>query len=436
MKRLISLILFILTAQPLLACTADLFEIRPARPTSSDPIEVVLRGGCPTGCVPHSPRVLVSGNIITIASQTTVPCILIPQPWGERVDLGTLPAGTYTVVVRHDNRELARRELTVREHPFEVRPAFGVEGQKIFLGHHLADPVRVLFGTVEAAFEQELGVGLFATVPRMNPGLVDVVVMYRDGTANVAAQAFLVPQPQADLSLEHERVFFPSVFVGPGAHGSQWNTQNYVRNRGPIELWTIPYLGKNALPIVTPLPLPVFVRTPIDNEARDGGLLVLAPVGTEKWLAYSSHVVDESRRRTDAGTELPVVHEREAAPQIELLNVPLTNESRQTLRIFDFDAVDGRRVQVRIDVEGRESLFFDAILTQRIVCVTTPCYPRHPTYAVINLDADPRLRGAGSADITILARTNDAPLWAYVSVTNNDTQHVTTSTPQHRHYSQ
>lgn len=430
MKRSIAL-LFVLAAQPLLACSVDLFQIRPARPVSSDPIEIVMSGGCPDGCIPHEPRVRASGNTITVESETTSGCILVPQPWGERLDLGPLPAGTYTVVVRHDNEELVRRELVVREHPFAIKPSFGFSGMKVFLGEHRLDPVKVTIGGVEAPFQNAIGLGLEATVPQLLPGLFDVVVTYSDGTSATATQAFLVPALQADLSAEHERRFYPSVFAGPGAHGSLWNTHNFIKNRGPIELYTIPTLGRYELPIVAPPPpLAVGVRTPIDTEARDGGLLVLVPRGTDEWLAYSSHIVDESRLRTDAGTELPVVHERETAAVIELLNVPLTAEARQTLRIFDLDAVDGRRVSVQIEVEGREAVFLEAILGNRIVCVTTPCYPHHPTFAVINLDADPRLRGAGSADITIRARTNDAPLWAYVSVTNNETQHVTTNTPQ------
>jgi hypothetical protein len=433
MRKLLSLLLFVLAAQPLFACTADLFEIRPARPTSFDRIEVVLRGNCPTGCIPWGPRVRVAGNTVTIESETKAACILIAQPWGERVDVGPLPGGTYTLVVRHDGKEVARRELVVREHPFAVKPSVAFDGMKVFLDAPDGEVVKVTIGGVEAEFdEKSIGDGVIATVPRLGPGLADVVITNRDGSTLTASQALLIPQPQADLSLEHERVFYPSVFTGPGAHGSEWNTNNFVRNRGPMELWTIPYLGQNILPIFVPAPLPVGTRTPVDNEQRDGGLLVLVPAGTESWLSYSSHIVDESRRRTDAGTELPVVHEREAAPRIELLNVPLTSESRQTLRIFDFDAVDGRQVRVQVDIDGRQPVVLNATLTHTIVCVTTPCYPRHPTYAVINLDADDRLRGAGPADITIYARTNDAPLWAYVSVTNNDTQHVTTNTPQHR----
>ena len=76
----------------------------------------------------------------------------------------------------------------------------------------------------------------------------------------------------------------------------------------------------------------------------------------ESWLAYSSHIADRSRRATDAGTELRVVNEHEAAADLIILDVPLTAESRQTLRIYDLDAVVGREVVVDVRIQGRPDL--------------------------------------------------------------------------------
>ena len=438
MKKLL-VVLALLAAHPLAAsCRVDLLNIAPARPTTTDSILVVMSGGCSDGCIPQNTTIDVDAGTVTIAFEYRGACILVPQPWGERVDVGRLPAGTYTLIVTFNGTEMTRRTLTVRELPFTLRPSFGGAGTQVVLGIGSATPTAVTFGGVPAQVSAPIGGDVVVTVPQHAPGLVDVVVTTDSGKTLTAGQAYLYPEPQADLSNEHERVFYPSVFAGPGAHGSLWASENVVLNRGPIAIATIPLLGGlNAAPVL-PIPGPLVVgeRAQLPELGRDGGLFVLVPRGVEQWLAYASHIADRSRRATDAGTEMPVVHEVETSPEVVLLDVPLTDESRQTLRIFDFDAVDGRTVTVYVRIPGKNPVTLTQTLTNRIVCVTTPCYPQHPTFAVVNLDAVPQLRGLGKVDIEIFARTRDMPLWAYVSVTNNDTQHVTTYTPQQRRASQ
>jgi hypothetical protein len=294
-------------------------------------------------------------------------------------------------------------------------------------------PVEVTFGGVTAKSvritpERQI----IAVAPKHAAGLVDVAVTNQQNQQFLAKGAFLYPDQQADLTGEHERVLFPVVFFGPGAHGSQWRSVNFMHNGGPVDIPTIPALWGLDTPVlpIGAFPIPPGETLGLPGYDRDGGLFMLVPRGLEPFLAYSSHILDTSRRATDAGTEIPVVHERETASLLTILQVPLTSESRQTLRIYDFDAVDGRRVLIEVHVPGRPVFMTTATLAHRIVCVTTPCYPEHPTFATISLDAIPEIRNAGNADIRIRATSNEVPLWAFVSVTNNDTQHVTTYSPQ------
>lgn len=447
MKRFLLLVLVFVIAQPLFAlCDNAAINITPSRPTTGDDIEVVLTGGCSDGCIPHSPRVSVASGNIIIDLMSSGGCVLVPTPWGERVTVGRVPAGTHTLLVRFNNVEIGRQTLVVRELPFSVKPSFGTEGTTVLIGQREHGPCSlapcplpsVTFGGVASPSIRVTEDGdLAVTAPAHAAGLVDIVVTDREGKAVTAQQAFLYPDQQADLTREHERVFYPIAFQGLGANGSDWRTENVIMNRGPIDVATIPLMRADIL-VGQPMfqPLAAGDRRILDPVSRDGGLFFMVPRGMESWLAYSSHFMDRSRRATDAGTEMRVVHEKEAGAGVTILNVPLTGESRQTLRIYDFDAVDRREVIVTFRIQGRTEPFLTtASLTHRIVCVTTPCYPEHPTYAVLNLDAIPELRGAGIADITLRARTNDALLWAFVSVTNNDTQHVTTYSPQHRRMS-
>ena len=423
MKRLLAL-LFILAAQPLLGCAVSRFDILPPRPTTTDAVEVVLAGGCPDGCIPFTPRVKVVQGTVTIDLESTGACILIPLPWGERVNVGRLPAGTHTLVVNNNGKELARRSVVVREHPFTILPTFGNEGTEVLIdlpGDSLVKSVT--FGGLEGTPGGGDGNQFVVKAPKHGPGLVDVVVTDEQGKTFTAEDAFLYPDLDADLTGEHERVFFPSVYAGGGAHGSLWDSRNVILNTAPLELETIPSLGRPLVP---------GQRTMLPTSPRDGGLFVMIPRGLENRVSYASHIVDESRRKGDAGTELPVVHESETGALVRLLDVPMTPESRHTLRIFDFDAVPGRIVTIAFDRGDGFQYRIGTVLGTRIVCVRAPCYPEHPTFAVINLDSIRELAGATTVDITVFGASNDIPLWAYVSVTNNDTQHVTAYTPQHR----
>ena len=430
MKKILAVVLFVMVAQPLFArCAVERISITPARPTAADDIRVVLAGGCSDGCIVHSPRVDVAAGTITIELEQYDGCILIPQPWGERVDVGRVPAGNYQLVVRTPAAELLRQPLIVRDTRISITPSFGGPGTRVVIdsrdpkicpGAPCEELPPVFFGGVRATSVQASPVGdLLVVVPPHAPGLVDVSVgiLGTDGLVT-APQAFLYPDAQMDLTNEHERVLFPVAFEGPGAHGSSWTTENIVSNAGVVEATTIPRLpaGRSELPV----------------SGRDGGLLLFIPHGLAPSFAFSSHIVDRSRRLTDAGTEIRVVHEDASGPVLRILNVPLTSESRQTLRIYDFDAIAGREATVTVALPGRVLFGISVALQHRIVCVTSPCYPEHPTYAVVNLDAIPQLRNVGAVDLLIRAKTNDAPLWGFVSITNNDTQHVTTYTPQHQ----
>lgn len=428
MKRFSLFFILMLTAHPVLAVCGgiDRFTITPSRPTVSDDIEVVLTGSCPDGCVPSSPRVTVANNAITIDLITAGGCILVPSRWGERISVGQVPGGTYALVVRNNSEEIGRQTLVVREPPLLLKPSFGSAGSTVLLSQrqvrlcdtHPCVLPSVTFGGAPATAVRLINDDTLAVdVPAHDPGLVDVIVTDRHGHSVTAHEAFLYPDAMADLSGEYERILFPVVFEGPGAHGSEWRAENVMLNRGPI-----------AVPTLPPFPNE---RRLIGNEAREGGLFFLVPHGLEEWLAYSSHIADRSRLATDAGTELRVVHEKDGDSVLTILNVPLTAESRQKLRIYDLDAIDGRAVTISAAIQGRsEPVLFGTTLQHTIVCITTPCYPEHPTYAVIDLDAIPQLRNAGVADFTIRATTREALLWAFVSLTNNDTQHVTTYTPQ------
>jgi hypothetical protein len=171
-KRFLLLILLI-SAHRVFACGVDRFSVRPTRPTVADVIEVVLTGACPDGCIPRSPRVSVAEGTITIDLINFGGCILVPSRWGERVEIGQVPAGTYAVIVKNNDQELARQTLVVREPPLVLMPSFGTAGTTVLIRqreitlcdtHPCALPT-VRFGGVQATSVALEGDGLAVVAP-------------------------------------------------------------------------------------------------------------------------------------------------------------------------------------------------------------------------------------------------------------------------------
>ena len=437
------LLLVILLSHPALACGLSQFTVDPPRPTTSDRVELRISGGCPDGCTPYAPHVTIDGTHIAIRLEQAPGCILIPVAWGERVVLGKLPAGTYEVTVATPRDGYGTHTFTVTEPAFEVIPRLGWAGTEVLLVQpHLAAcdtndcPLpAVTFGGVPALSVRRSVIAntLIAVAPNHVPGRVDVTIRKASGETFTAVQAFRYPGPQEDIVAEYERVLFPSVLGGSGAHGSLWQSRNIVRNNGPISVWTYPQFPLGDIVIGTPpaVPLEAGQRAQMAIEDRDGGAMLFVPRGLTPRLSYASHITDLSRRADDAGTEIRVVHEQDTAGRLNILDVPFEPRFRRMLRIYDIDAVEGRDVLISITAAGGTHVAaLNVNLSGAIVCGTVPCFPSRPTFAAVNLDAIPALQGVAVADIQVRARTNQARLWAFVTVTNNETQQVTTYSPQ------
>jgi hypothetical protein len=154
------------------------------------------------------------------------------------------------------------------------------------------------------------------------------------------------------------------------------------------------------------------------------------PDETER-LTLSLRTRDLSRQSEGHGTQVPVVREDDTiiGRPIVLTNIPMSALYRQKLRIYDFDGELGRAVMVEV-YKAVGSTHFDRLATRTIQLSLAPFTgePHHPGYAELDLNAMPEVADADR--VTVLVKgSDDARLWAFVSVTNNITQQVTTVTP-------
>ncbi|HXG57844.1 MAG TPA: hypothetical protein VNL91_02365 [Thermoanaerobaculia bacterium] len=218
----------------------------------------------------------------------------------------------------------------------------------------------------------------------------------------------------------------------PGENGSLWTVHVMARNNSnaPMFITTDPLLpGEICVQCRGPF-APGETADP--SSATMGlGQFIYAERAADVSLAV--RVQDVSRQAQTWGTSVPVVRESDVfTGPLTLLDVPVTPEFRVALRVYDFDLFDGREVKFRLidsasgvllaDTRARLSAGFNG--DHRMVGRVPP------TFSIGNLVAEfPQIIAASRIHIAIEPMTPGLRFWAFVSVTNNETQHVTALLP-------
>ena len=302
-------------------------------------------------------------------------------------------------------------------------------------------PPRVGFGDVFVDATEVSATQLNVVAPPHAPGTVDVTVAIQGRPSVVVDDGFTF---EASPETPYERVLLPIYFPGvvPGAYGAQWKTDLWVHNSGPGPI----AIANRVCPMDTPcppvIPLTAYIdpftswHNPTDffEPARGNPSLVLyvSDFGT-KYIGFGLRVMDTSRSAVNGGTDLPVIREGDFLTSTsQLLNVPLDNASyRALLRVYEVNA-DAAEFAVRIhDADSRQP---SALYTTNLNATTSKRGPFRSEAAYAELDItqllQTRLAWPQTARIEIQPMTPGSHYWAFVSLTNNDTQLVTLVTPQ------
>ncbi|HEX8253469.1 MAG TPA: hypothetical protein VF846_09995 [Thermoanaerobaculia bacterium] len=418
--------------------------LEPRQPRENKPFEIIFRDVSATSEPPRMPVVTIAPGAVTIEFTQVAGNLTATRAFGERVHVNGLPAGTYTLIVKSAEEVYENTTFTVLPAPFSVSPSSGTDSSEIVIeGIPIVDcgnfcvPLEVRFSSLGGPAKLATNVRITpegAIVARVPPGGgqgTDITVRTSDGLTHTLPRAF--DYGPDDVGEDREWVMFPLNFRGQGAHGSDWRTDIVVRNDGPVSIATEPMLYSGTVvpgfPIFEPLPPGAEVFYP--EEESEGGAYLYMPRGAGKWLTYSSHIADRSQSATDRGTEIPVVHREDTASQIRLLNIPMNGAFRARLRVYDFDNTNQRRRLTVVVTRADGTKVEIPLRFSPQFCGVTGCDPRPPLVS-LDLSSDPRLADAGVIDVTVTAETNDARIWAFVSVSNNATQRVTLFTPQHK----
>ena len=421
------ILLLLALALPLAAQTRQV-TIVPAAPTTADPIEIRIPLYCPSEAT-----ITFEGPIVRIDLDGPADGCPIDPPLlvEQSVKIGPMNAGEYDVRVYGGNdryRPYATGAFTVTPHvelypfaiPANVDPALDVvipfddDASETCQG---APCTHAIVGGVTVPLRHGIDYDLIFRAPQHAPGFVDVTLT--GGTKSLTLKNALyyfdrAATPDFDV---FERILFPVLFDAPGALGSHWITEAAIGNP---EKWDVETFNDITSIVCTVPPCGERVRARsklawTGGNYPSGVALIVARRDADD-LAFALRARDTAHAAQSFGTEVPVVRESEMFEStMTLLDVPLDPRYRVKLRIYAYAEGDARLLGLGAPRTVR--------LT-RPECSGASC-AWLPAYATIDL-------APGSADQRVnlyIEPPAGTKAFAFATVTNNETQQVTTVTP-------
>lgn len=227
----------------------------------------------------------------------------------------------------------------------------------------------------------------------------------------------------------------------PGAYGSVWTTELWAHNQSDDVIYLSPTSYCPGLPICVP-------RTPIEPGGAiriylpgvpegfpPGRILTATPaVGTTlavDALFMNLRVRDESRAAASMGIEIPIVPVSDLfTTPLSLLNIPGDELFRHTLRIYDIDNQPSAfRVRLFDSDTGEELPSQSVVLTVNEYDFVEPEPLSHAPSAA-QIDLRPNIPIGDKRYHLTIEPLQPSTYWAFISITNNETQEVTLTTPR------
>ncbi|HKS23187.1 MAG TPA: IPT/TIG domain-containing protein [Thermoanaerobaculia bacterium] len=275
-----------------------------------------------------------------------------------------------------------------------------IHGENL-IGAPLACPsitcgVFVKFGDTLATIVDNSATEIVVVAPPHDAGRVDVQVNVPVTPTITLPSAYAYQDPSP---FDMVRFLVPVVINSSGAGGTNWVSELVVHNE-----------NAEALPIngskVPPLATSIVTLTPPTGSA---GSYIEVPKRLADNMTANVRVHDTTRDADGWGAEVPVVPETQFRRSIVLLAVPADARYRALLRVYGYGTNDANVTLTFRDDETGE------IVGTRTLALQSG-YAQVPVEGV-----RPRIRVQATAETSLI--------WAFVSVTNNTTQQVTTITP-------
>lgn len=421
-------VLLVVVALAASAARADTIAFTPPNPSPHTSVDAIVSGTWSNSCTPRAIDSPVTGSTITLRLDGNTPpnvsCLAALVPYAQTFHLGLLPAGNYAVVATvtagDTTRELAQAVLIVRDSDsFRIDPyAVPVTGRTIVVSNPFAPlPGTVKIDGADAPLRGVTESAFTVDGPAHAAGAVDVTVTSEAGS-RTARVGLIYFDPARPDPAAFEPILFPVALQGAGAFGSNWTTDNHILlSDGFITARfseVLPCTGcgselSRARAIVR-----------LDNHDRPWGRVLYAMRGTLGDVTFFSRVRDLSRQAESAGVQIPVVREGDfRAGRLAFPNVPTDGRYRYMLRVWTMD----------------DDMLFVSSSSGPAAVVQTARIPG-AAMSFASIDATPVLRQVTGSPLTIVVvqhifgSTAQPPLWAMLSITNNETQQVTIISPR------
>jgi hypothetical protein len=425
----------------LLLLTTPLFgQIHFDPPDPTPRMAVLARIHIPgAGCGLNGAIVSRNGSIIGISLQYSGIQCFAAEPADIAVDLGIVPAGVYDVVVSPGIllSAIAEAELVVRDaNPsFDVRPNTRGSGSEVvrLIGQNLDGATSVHFGTTAAEVISISANEIKVREPGSAPGTFDVTIEKPAVTLRATA-AYHVPKTVPPAALNeafYERALLPVFWSGPGAFGAQWQSTASLYNGNEYTLTaahSTVFHFDCAITTCDSRPIANSTTTVTADSSQTAGVVEELPHQAMAKIDFGLTIHDFSRSAQDLGTEIPVVRQSSLyARTFSIPNVPNDPRYRVTLRLYNLESAPLFGLRIYTNVSS------GPVVTKPIA-LTADAGLRNGAFAIINdlLAAYPEIAGFGPLRVEIDPgiRNGYKSAWGFITVTNNDTQHVTVFSPQ------
>lgn len=233
------------------------------------------------------------------------------------------------------------------------------------------------------------------------------------------------------------RILLPLIMEEtPGANGSLWKAELTGLIDSPEGLRHVPEgCGGREDPCSPPPSKRAFDLREQDFIVTEGlAQFVYVDKAHARQLHVSTRVFDSTRQEVTAGAFVPSPRDEDfSAEGFTLIGIPVAEPFRSTLRIYDYDAHDGAEVLVELYGDDAETPFASNVYTLdtglQPTTLTTAQLPAAP--ALAQVDLTPLVDAAVYERLRLSVRpvTPGVRLWGIVSITNNETHHVTVLTP-------
>ncbi|MDQ3281884.1 MAG: IPT/TIG domain-containing protein [Acidobacteriota bacterium] len=287
----------------------------------------------------------------------------------------------------------------------------------------------VYFGGVAAAETHILNATtVTARTPPMLPGTA--AVTYKQGHEEATwSRPFTITGP---VPPAYERILVP-ILVPPvhGAFGSKFHTELHLGSKRAgyllygLDLLTCPIPEQTVCePIPSPFTIPGGAQLAsfehVQMNGRPGRFIYVAKDSAND-VAGNLRVFDVTRAALNFGTEIPLVRGRDFDPvQLTLYGVPADPRFRNTLRIYGVEAI-----AVKVTVEGHAPV---EVVLHGGDSLYEPAYGEFTNFPAtggpfrVTIEPPPPTGG--------VSPPIEYPVWAFITVTNNETQVISTITPQ------